>query len=135
MASMKPLTSPHASVVPSSPDEPKQPRGVCEPDEAIRRLGGLPDLYAAIVGRLLDDASGVFARLRAAVADENASQAHAHAHSLKGLALMCGAVSLADAAKALEEAGRHGACADLKKLLERLEVEMELARILLTPYR
>ena len=82
-----------------------------------------------------DDASGVYARLRAASQEENAAHAHASAHSLKGLALMCGAMSLADAAKDMENATRSGGSANFKLLLAQVDAEMELARILLTPYR
>ncbi len=110
-------------------------QGICQPDEAIRRLGGLPDLYADIVGRLLDDASGVYARLTAAVAAEDPTRSRAAAHSLKGLALMCGAVGLGDAARALEDATRPGVLPPWKPLMTRIDGEMTQARLLLSPYR
>jgi HPt (histidine-containing phosphotransfer) domain-containing protein len=114
---------------------PTGPQGICQPEEAMRRLGGLPDLYADIVGRLLDDAAGIFARLQAAVDAEDISNAHASAHSLKGLALMCGAVSVADAARAMEDATRPGGSPAWRPLMTRIADEMALARVLLTPYR
>jgi len=109
--------------------------GVCQPDEAIRRLGGLPDLYADIVGRMLDDASGVFARLHAAVEARDIEATHAAAHSFKGVALMCGAVSLAEAARRLEDATRPGRIPDWVTMSARVDEEMTLARIVLSPYR
>jgi HPt (histidine-containing phosphotransfer) domain-containing protein len=109
--------------------------GVCRAQEAIGRLGGLPDLYADILGRLLDDKSGVYARLRDAVHQANANNIHATAHNLKGLAMMCGALSVADVAAALEKAGRAGEDGEFSRLLSRLDAEMAAARIILAPYR
>ena len=109
--------------------------GVCRPQDAIARLGGLPDLYADVLGRLLEDKSGSLLRLRSAVATADADQIHAAAHSLKGLALMCGADSVADAAAALEAAGRAKSLSDAGSLLLKLIAEMAAARIILAPYR
>jgi HPt (histidine-containing phosphotransfer) domain-containing protein len=110
-------------------------RGTCEPHEAITRLGGLPDLYADVLGRLLDDKSGVVMRLCGAVAAGDAAQIHATAHNLKGLALMCGATSVADVAAELEKSGRVKSISDAPQLIARLNAEMAAARIILAPYR
>jgi HPt (histidine-containing phosphotransfer) domain-containing protein len=111
------------------------PTGICRPQEAIERLGGLPDLYADVLGRLLDDKSGGHERLRAAVFGGDGSQIRAAAHSLKGLAMMCGTVSVAEMAAALESAGRAGEASQWRQLLARLDAEMVAARIILAPYR
>lgn len=109
--------------------------GVCRAQEAIDRLGGLRDLYADVVGRLLADKTGAYARVRRAVEVQDHTEIHAAAHSLKGLAMMCGAISVADASAALEEAGEAEDRAEIKELLARLDAEMAAARIILAPYR
>ena len=109
--------------------------GVCRAQEAITRLGGLHDLYADILGRLLDDKSGVHQRLREAVGELDARKVHMTAHNLKGLAMMCGALSVAETAAALEQAGRNGDDAEFARLMVRLDAEMAAARIILAPYR
>ncbi len=108
---------------------------MCRAQEAIARLGGLPDLYADILGRLLDDKSGVCSRLREAVERGDAVNIHATAHNLKGLAMMCGTLSVAEAAAAMEQAGRIGEDSEFSRLLRRLDAEMAAARIILSPYR
>jgi HPt (histidine-containing phosphotransfer) domain-containing protein len=109
--------------------------GVCRAQEAIARLGGFPDLYADILGRFLNDKSGILSRLREAVERVDAANIHAAAHNLKGLAMMCGALSVAETAAALEQAGRAGADGDFSRMLGRLDAEMAAARIILAPYR
>lgn len=110
-------------------------RGICRAHEAIDRLGGLSDLYADVLGRLLADKTGACARVRRAVEAQDYGEVHAAAHSLKGLAMMCGAISVADVSNALEEAGRSEDMAELNELLARLDAEMAAARIILAPYR
>lgn len=109
--------------------------GICRAQEAIGRLGGLRDLYSDVLGRLLTDKTGVYARLHHAVKVQDAAEVHAAAHSLKGLAMMCGAISVADVAAALEEAGRTEDLSEAKALLAKLAAEMAAARIILAPYR
>ncbi len=98
------------------------------------------DLYADILGRLLEDRSGVHAQLRSAVDSGDPARVQAMAHSMKGLALMCGAVSVGDAAVALEGAAKEAMAsgaevADMQQLMSRLDAEMAAARIILAPYR
>ncbi|HEV3006907.1 MAG TPA: Hpt domain-containing protein [Pirellulales bacterium] len=112
----------------------------CQPAAAIERMGGLSDLYAVILGRFLDDSAGTYTRLCAAVAREDGSvvyqeAVHYLAHSFKGLAAMCGADRVAEAAAALETAGRAGQTREFATLLARIEVELSVARELLAPYR
>jgi HPt (histidine-containing phosphotransfer) domain-containing protein len=102
---------------------------------AIERMGGLGDLYADILIRFLDDSAGTCARLRAAVAKNDPSAVHHEAHSFKGLASMCGAVGVAEAAAALEDAARAGQLGGFAALLARIDADLCIARELLAPYR
>jgi len=102
---------------------------------AIERMGGLSDLYATILGRFLDDSAGTCARLRAAVAINDASAVHYEAHSFRGLAAMCGATHVAEAAAALENAARAGERDDFAKLFQRIDTDLCEARELLSPFR
>ena len=111
------------------------PSGICRAQEAIGRLGGLRDLYSDVLGRLLADKTGAYARVRRAVEARDHAEVHAAAHNLKGLAMMCGAISVADVSAALEEAGRAEDAAELSVLLAKLDAEMAAARIILAPYR
>ncbi len=112
----------------------------CQPAAAIERMGGLSDLYAVILGRFLDDAAGTYARLRAAVARKEPSvvdreAVHHEAHSFKGLAAMCGADRVAEAAAALEDAARAGQVREFATLFARIDAELSVARELLAHYR
>ncbi len=107
----------------------------CQPIEAIKRMAGLSDLYAVILGRFLDDSAGTCARLRAAVATNDTSTVHYEAHSFKGLAAMCGAVRVAEAAAALEDAALAGQLDAFATLFARIDADYCMARELLSPYR
>ncbi|HVC93263.1 MAG TPA: Hpt domain-containing protein [Pirellulales bacterium] len=107
----------------------------CQPLAAIERMGGLSDLYAAIVGRFLDDSAGTYARLRAAVATNDASAVHFEAHSFKGLAAMCGAARVAEASAALEDAAQAGERDEFAALFARIDADLRDARESLAPYR
>ncbi|HUY35572.1 MAG TPA: Hpt domain-containing protein [Pirellulales bacterium] len=119
---------------------PATPSKACQPAVAIERMGGFSDLYAVILGRFLDDAAGTYARLRAAVARKEAlavhqEAIHREAHTFKGLAAMCGAEGVAEAAAALEDAAREGQFRSFAALLARIDAEFSAARELLAPYR
>ncbi len=98
-------------------------------------MGGLSDLYASILGRFLDDSAGTCARLRAAVASDDTLAVHHEAHSFKGLAAMCGAARVAEAAAALEDAARAGKRGEFATLFARIDADLREARDLLAPYR
>lgn len=107
---------------------------ICEPRAALERLGGMDDLYAELVKRFLDDASGDFRRVEEAVAAGDAAALHRAAHTLKNLAGMCGAVSVAEVATLLEHAGSFSQFEDFQSLKERLVSEMDAARGALERY-
>jgi HPt (histidine-containing phosphotransfer) domain-containing protein len=109
--------------------------GICRPQEALDRLDGLTDLYADVVARFLDDTPGLLPALRTAINSGDMVTAHRAAHSLKGLAGMCGAVSVADVAAAVDRATQTDPPARLLTLLARLDGEMAIARPILAPYR
>jgi len=102
---------------------------------AIERMGGLSDLYAAILDRFLDDSAGTCARLRAAVATSDALAVHYEAHSFKGLAAMCGAARVAEGAAALEDAAQAGQRDEFATLFARIDADLRDARESLAPYR
>jgi HPt (histidine-containing phosphotransfer) domain-containing protein len=109
--------------------------GKCEPREAIARLGGLDELYADILGRFLDDTSGVIGSLRTFAQAGNAKKTCEAAHSLKGAAAMCGAAGVAGVAAAIEHTAQSGHCGSLPQLIRRLELELENARTSLASFR
>ena len=57
------------------------------------------------------------------------------AHSLKGLAAMCGAVSVAGVAAAIEQVAQTGHFSLLASLSRRLDIEMANAKNMLNAYR
>lgn len=117
-----------------SPSQPAIPEGVCRPQEAIDRLEGLVEIYAQTVRGFLDDKAGLIGKLRVAIDAGDAAGAHFAAHSLKGLAAMCGAVSVAEVAAAIDRDSRIADQTTLAKNFQRLEREFAAAREQLAPY-
>jgi HPt (histidine-containing phosphotransfer) domain-containing protein len=112
-----------------------EPEGIVNPERAIERLGGSKSLYANVVGRFLDDTAGNFSQLRQAVEADNRPRVKRMAHSLKGLAAMCGAESTHDALAGLEMCDGVKDHVDIVDLLARVDAEMLIAQRALTPYR
>lgn len=117
-----------------SPD-PDSNDAHCEPERAIERLGNMRTLYANVVARFVDDSAGNFSRLRNAVQAGDFKGIHYTAHSLKGLAAMCGAVGVENVLCDLEAAGADSDGEQVQSLYERLEVAVAETRNRLTPYR
>jgi HPt (histidine-containing phosphotransfer) domain-containing protein len=109
--------------------------GIVNPDRAIERLGGSDSLYANVVRRFLDDEAGNFALLRQAIMAQDAALTRRSAHSLKGLAAMCGAESVHDALSSLENHDPGDGEASPLELLSRVDAEMAIAKQVLQPYR
>lgn len=107
----------------------------CEPERAIERLGNMPSLYAEVVGRFVDDTAGNFAKLRGAIAGGDMRLTQQTAHSLKGLAAMCGAVGMEYILGELEFAGRDADANLVAECARRLEAALVHTREVLTPYR
>ena len=103
-------------------------KGVCRPEEALARLEGLRDIYDDVVGSFLRDDDGFLRKLREAIGRGDDNEAARAAHTLKGMAGMCGAVSAAEAAFALERAAPTATSEQLTALLRSLEAEIEAAR-------
>jgi HPt (histidine-containing phosphotransfer) domain-containing protein len=118
-----------------SAEDDGSPQAVVNPEKAIERLGGSRSLYANVVGRFLDDTSGNFALLRQAVRAGDLSQIKRTAHSVKGLAAMCGAISVQDALAALEVADNQDKDVSMTALLSRVDAELSEARKVLQPFR
>ncbi len=96
-------------------------------------IGDDAELIASVAGAFLHVRDDLRARLKGAVAVADADAVTHAAHELKGMAGMIGASRLAQAAKALEMAGRAGDRAALTdtERLARLEVEWDrVARVL-----
>jgi HPt (histidine-containing phosphotransfer) domain-containing protein len=103
-------------------------KGVCCPDEALARLEGLRDVYDDVVGALLRDDDGFLRQLRDAVERGDSKQAVLAAHTLKGMAGMCGAVSAAEEALELERAAPTATPEILAGLLAAFDAELAAAR-------
>jgi len=107
---------------------------VCEPDRAIQRLGNMRTLYANVVSRFVADSAGNFARLSAAVAANDRQVINQTAHSLRGLAAMCGATGVVTILGELEAAGTTEDNDEIVELHERLKRAMTRTQQALSPY-
>ena len=107
----------------------------CEPERAIERLGNMRALYANVVARFVDDSAGNFAKLRQAVESGDLKAMHQTAHSLKGLAAMCGAVGVESILCELESAAVSEDAAEVPALYHRLGRAMTETRGKLAAYR
>jgi HPt (histidine-containing phosphotransfer) domain-containing protein len=103
-------------------------KGVCRPEEALARLEGLRDIYDDVVGTFLRDDDGFLHKLRQAVEVGDPQTTALAAHTLKGMAGMCGAVSAAEAAFAIEQAAPTAGREKLLALLQTLDAELAAAR-------
>ena len=111
------------------------PSGECRPKEALDRLGGMRDLYSEVLDRFLEDRAGTLTKLHSAADSGDLIRARDAAHSLKGLAAMCGAVSVAGIAAAIEQVAQTGHFSLLEALNKRLDGEMSNARTVLGEFR
>jgi HPt (histidine-containing phosphotransfer) domain-containing protein len=109
-------------------------KGVCTPDDAIRRLAGCRDLYAETVASFFREAGSFVKQMSGAIADGNTTALRKSAHSLKGFAGMCGAVSVAEAAAAIEQCEETSTADERTDLLARLEGEVAVARSSLSSF-
>jgi HPt (histidine-containing phosphotransfer) domain-containing protein len=123
------------SIQPKAVQEPEPIEGIVNPDRAIERLGGSCTLYSNVVRRFLDDEAGNFALLRQAIVAHDAPLTKRSAHSLKGLAAMCGAESVHDALSSLENHDSAEEEASPAEMLSRVDSEMAIAKQVLKPYR
>ena len=118
-----------------SAQAPDAIEGIVNPDRAIERLGGSRSLFGNVVGRFLDDVAGNFALLRQAIVAHDVSLMRRSAHSLKGVAAMCGAESVHDTLSSIENSNPKDEDAAPAELLSRVDAEMAIARNVLHPYR
>jgi len=106
----------------------------CEVDAAIARLGGDVELYKELIQSFLDDHSQLLPKLKQAISTADADALHRAGHSLKGLALSCGAMGVADAAAILERYGREKRLDDLDSAWHGLSRSFAATRRVLAPY-
>jgi len=120
---------------PSSAPRPEwEVKGICAPEEAIGRLAGCRDLYADTVESFFREVGAIVGQIDEAIASGNTATMRRSAHGLKGFAAMCGAVSVADAASALEHCHEGATSEDRLGLLQRLQGEVAVARTTLQPF-
>jgi HPt (histidine-containing phosphotransfer) domain-containing protein len=118
----------------STPRPELEVKGVCAPEEAIVRLAGYRDLYADTVVSFFQEAGKFVGQIGEAIAAGDTTTMRKTAHGLKGFAGMCGAVSVAEAAAALEKCEEASTVEDRKGLLARLEGEVAVAQTTLRPF-
>ncbi len=111
-----------------------QAKGVCKPDEALARLENLVDIYVDVVTGFLNDNEGYLRRLHEAVERDDGLAAHRTGHTLKGLASMCGAQSVAEACFAMEQRAETATTAERRTMLRQIEAEFAAARVGLAKY-
>lgn len=107
---------------------------LCRPQDAIERLAGCLDLYAETVAAFLREIDDFMHRLQAAHRARDHKTVHRLAHTLKGFAGMCGAVSVAKTCGELERAAANVAPTEADSLFERLQLELAGTRRVLRPY-
>jgi HPt (histidine-containing phosphotransfer) domain-containing protein len=107
---------------------------LCRPQEAIERLAGCLDLYAETVAAFLREIDDFLSRLDAARNAHDDKTVHRLAHTLKGFAGMCGAVSVAKTCGELERSAFVTDPAESDSLFERLREELAGTRRVLRPY-
>lgn len=127
-----PLT---ASATDGSDGRGKLPEVACEPARAIERLGGMRTLYANVVARFLDDSAGNLERVRDALSAGDIRMVQQSAHSLKGLAAMCGAIRVESVLAELESITSDSLATQQGEFRERLERAIAESHSLLKPFR
>jgi PAS domain S-box-containing protein len=95
---------------------------------ALSRVGGDVELLKEVVELFLDDYPSTFEKIKAAVANRNATALEHAAHSLKGSVSTFGASRAFEAAFTLEKQGRSGDLADAQESLVQLEQALEALR-------
>ncbi len=91
----------------------------------LARFGGDKELFAEIVGLVLEDAPRLMDDLHSAVKAKDAAAIHSRAHALKGVVAGCGGVRAANVAQALEIAGQASDLSQAAALLETLNYELD----------
>lgn len=98
---------------------------VLDSNQALVRLGDDRQLYAELIGFVLEDAPILFSELQEAVDCGSASTVRLKAHALKGLVAGCGGVRAASAAHKVETAGEQGDLSEVSPLVESLRDELD----------
>ncbi len=94
--------------------------------ESLRDLDeGAGDLLREILDLFLDDAPGLAARIREAVAAGNAEQLRTSAHTLKGSSANVGAIHISAVCLELQKLGDAGTTEGTADLLDRLAKEFD----------
>jgi CheY-like chemotaxis protein len=94
---------------------------------ALRTVGGDRKLLAKVAGMLAKKLPRLLEGLRAAEAAGDLSGLHANAHSLRGASQNLGAIALAEAARALEEAAVASRWPEARALVQQVGHEVEQA--------
>jgi len=102
-------------------------KGVCLPEEAIGRLAGCRDLYVDTVVSFFGEVGKIVEQIGGAITEGNTTVMRRTAHGLKGFAGMCGAISVAEAAAALENCADPSTTEEQTALLARLQGEIATA--------
>jgi HPt (histidine-containing phosphotransfer) domain-containing protein len=108
--------------------------GGCDPRAALLRLGDDEELYREVLQRFFNDAPGFVQRIWHAIQQQRSEELHRAAHSFKGLAAMAGAENVARTAAELEGLGKAGRLDESPEFAQRLQRDLEQARVQLAPY-
>jgi HPt (histidine-containing phosphotransfer) domain-containing protein len=100
--------------------------GHIDTDEALRRVGGIPDILVEIVGLFLDEYPSLHDTLETALGAGDLVTAGSVAHRLKGDLGSLAARSASEAARRLEATAKSGDAVETARLWEEFKVEMEL---------
>ncbi|NLV40410.1 MAG: PAS domain S-box protein [Candidatus Hydrogenedentes bacterium] len=134
---LSPPPAPAAPAAPAAETVPAQAPGESPDLPAFVRerlldmLSGDGDAVREVLGQYLESAPEQLARIADCMARGDAAQAGREAHTLKGASANVGAEALAEAARALEAAGRDGDLDAVARLLPAAEQEFSRLKALL----
>ena len=101
---------------------------------SLERMGGDRNLLGAVIRFFFEDAPGLLAKIRAAIAESNPAALERAAHSLKGLVANFGAEKVICSTAALEQMGREHQLSSAPATLSALEPELAQLMVALKPH-
>jgi HPt (histidine-containing phosphotransfer) domain-containing protein len=108
---------------------------VLDLEGALARLDGDKQLFAEMVSILLEDMPPLVAKVRDAVAADDAAAIRAHAHALAGLLAGCGGERASRMARALEATGESQQLNGSSAMMDSLDSEVAVLTKVLRNYR
>ena len=116
-AAMQPMASVQTGALPDQQGSAQ----IFDRAALLSRLCGDEALLASILSTLFEGLPGCLDAMRAAIADNNAMTVAQQAHKIKGMALSCSVMAVADVASRIEERAWTGVLDEVPQLLAEME--------------